>query len=109
LVIGASNISISKTNNTSTVVSGSSVTYILTVGNAGPSAADGAVLRDAAMPGLLCTDVVCTSATGMVCPVLAGTAAARISDIQTGLALNTFPSGGSLSFSLSCDITATGQ
>ncbi len=109
LVVGAANISISKTNNTSTVAGGGSVTYTLTVGNAGPSAADGAVLRDAAVPGLVCTDVVCSSASGMVCPALAGTAAARITDIQSGLVINPFPPLGSLIFSLSCGVVATGQ
>lgn len=106
---GAANLTITKTNNTTTVAAGGTTAYIITANNGGPSSADGATLTDPAVVGLSCTDFTCTSATGMTCPTLAGTAAARVSAIQSGLVLNPFPAGGSLTFRLACSVTATGQ
>ncbi len=106
---GAASISITKTNSTNTVAAGGTTAYTITVSNGGPSPADGATLADPAVVGLSCTDFTCTSATGMSCPALAGTAAARVSGIQSGLVINPFPSGGSLTFNFACSVTATGQ
>jgi uncharacterized repeat protein (TIGR01451 family) len=108
-VLAAANLTITKTDGTTTVLAGATTNYTLTVSNAGPSPADGATLRDPAATGLVCTDVVCSAATGMSCPALAGTAAGRVAGLQTGLVLNPFPAYASLTFTVSCGVTATGQ
>ena len=97
-------LSITKTNGTTTVVAGGSTTYTITVTNAGPSAADGAVVKDAAAAGLACTTLSCSSA-GASCPV--------VLDIPTlqsaGLPIATLPANTSVTLALTCNVTATGS
>ncbi len=96
-------LSISKTNGTTTVAAGASTTYTITVSNAGPSAADGALVKDAAATGLVCTTLSCSSG-GASCP-----AVLDIPTLQsTGLPINTLPANTSLTLALTCNVTATG-
>lgn len=99
-------ISITKTNNTSTLVAGSTTNYTITVANAGPSDASGSVLRDPAAPGLSCTGPVsCTASGGASC----GGPTVPLATLQSGFTIPAFPGGGQLVLTLSCGVTATGQ
>ena len=104
-VLRTANVSITKTNGTSTVASGGSTTYSLTVLNSGPSDASGSVLRDPAVTGLSCTTLSCAVGSGAaVCPV--GLTASSLA--SPGITLPTLPANSSLVFSLGCTVTATG-
>ena len=63
-VIGLVNLSITKTNGTTTLLAGSTTAYTVTVANVGPADASGSVLKDPAVTGLSCTAVTCTGVTG---------------------------------------------
>lgn len=98
------NLSISKTNNVSTLSSGQTTSYTVTVANAGPSAADGSVLLDTPSAGLSsCTVISCTPSGGAICPGGLGSML-----VPPGLTIATWPSGGSLQFDVRCTVTATG-
>lgn len=100
----STNITITKTNAVSTVVSGSSTVYTITVSNLGPNAAAGTVLTDPAATGLNCTSVACSASGGAVCP-----ASPTIPALQgAGLTIPTFPAVSELVFTVTCGITATG-
>lgn len=86
---------------------GQTISYSVTATNNGPSAADGATVYDPIVAGLNCTAIAsCTSTGGAVCP-----GSLTLGGLQTspGLAIPTFPNGGSVTFVLSCQVTATGQ
>lgn len=85
------------------VVSGAITAYSIAVVNAGPDAADGAVITDPATAGLTCATASCTATGGAACP--AQTGAALVSALQGGGAtLPTLPVGGTVSFVLSCQV-----
>lgn len=89
------------------VRTGEEVAYTLVVGNAGPAAADGAVLRDPAVPGLDCSGAIlqCTAAGGAACP-----ASPTVADLQSaaGITIPVLPVNGTATFSMTCTVTATG-
>jgi uncharacterized repeat protein (TIGR01451 family) len=101
------NIAISKDNGASSVQSGGVTTYTITVSNAGPDAANNAVVQDPAVTGLSCTAVTCPPAGltgGATCP-----ATLTIPALQgAGLTIPTLPSGGSVQLEVVCSVTATG-
>ncbi len=100
------NLSITKTNTVGTLTAGQTTSYTITVANSGPGNASGAVVSDPAAPGLVCTAVSCAVTGGAAtCP----TAPISLAAFQSGLPIPSFPAGSSLSFSLSCGVTATGQ
>jgi uncharacterized repeat protein (TIGR01451 family) len=104
----AVNLGVTKTNNNGTVTSGATTTYTLTVTNYGPSAANGAVLTDPASPGLSCVSVVCsTSNPAGNCPAVGSTTVANLQG--SGIPLGTLPNPVTLTFTLSCNVTATGS
>ena len=86
-----------------TVVSRSQTTYQIVVSNAGPAAADGAVLVDPAptpTDRMTCTSVACTSAGGATCP-----SPLTVADLQSpGVAIPILPANGSVTVSLDCTI-----
>ena len=85
-----------------TVVSGSTVTYTLTVSNAGPFKGDGAVLTDTAT-GLTLTGVSCTTATGgAACPAPANVTLALLTG--SGIVIPTLPAGGSVVFLVTAQV-----
>lgn len=99
------NLDITKTNAVSTLVAGSTTAYTITATNGGPSAADGTIVKDPAATGLNCTTVTCGATGGAVCP-----AAPTVATLQaSGLVVPTFPASSTLTFSLTCGVTATGQ
>ena len=108
--IPRTDLSIVKAASPTTALSGSVVTYTMTVNNPGPVAANGTVLRDTPGPGLDCTDpaptATCTATGGASCPGatvpvanLTGTA---------GVTIPAFPVGGQIVLTLQCRVTATG-
>ena len=105
------NLNITKSNGQTGVTAGTTVTYALVISNAGPSPADGALVKDPAVAGLSCTTLACPPAgqlNGAVCP---SGPAFTLANLQgaAGIALPTLPSGGSLTLTLTCGVTATGQ
>lgn len=101
----AAQLSITKTNTVTTLVAGQTTTYDITVANAGPSAANGAIFTDTPSEGLQCTAVACTSVSGAaVCP----TAPISIASLATGIPIPSLPANSSLRFSVQCQITASG-
>lgn len=105
-VQGLANVSIAKTNNTTTIASGATSTYLITVGNAGPSPADNSVLRDPAAAGLSCTTAAaCAASGGAAC----GGATIPIASLQVGYPIPSLPSGGQVTVTVACGVTATGQ
>ncbi len=98
-------LSITKTNNVTSVSPASATSYNIVVTNAGPSAANGALFADPAATGLSKTSVTCTAAGGAVCP----TAPISIVTVEgaTGIAIPTLPSGGTVTFTVNANVTAT--
>lgn len=105
-VAPATNLQITKTNAVGAVAAGQTTTYTITVANGGPANAPNTVVRDPAAAGLSCTAVSCAVTAGTAtCP-----AALSIAALQgAGLIIPTFNVGATLTFSVTCGVTATGQ
>ena len=102
-------LDVTKTNGTTTLVAGSTTSYTVTFTNSGATAANGAITKDTPSAGLSnCTVTGCTPAGS---PVAVCPAVGLWPNIFTagGLSIATFPANSSLSFTLSCGVTATGQ
>jgi uncharacterized repeat protein (TIGR01451 family) len=114
-VLLMANLSVTKTNNTTTLVAGSTTSYTVTYTNGGPSAAGGATVKDAFSAGLSCTTVTCVATTGSptapTCPsgLTLGVPAASAAYFGSGLTIGTFPPNTSVSLVVNCGVTATGQ
>lgn len=100
-------LSITKSNNVSSVVSGSTTTYVVTVTNNGPDAVTGAMVNDTPGAGLDCPSanpVTCTStATPSACPA----GPLTVADLQSGVTLGNLPASlGSrtVTFGFSCTV-----
>jgi uncharacterized repeat protein (TIGR01451 family) len=103
-------LTITKTNNTSTVAAGSTTSYTITVANFGPANATSSIVKDPIATGLNCTAATCAVTAGTaVCP--GGTPAALMTALQSagGVSIPTFNAGSTLSFVVTCGVTATGQ
>jgi uncharacterized repeat protein (TIGR01451 family) len=102
IVAADANLSVTKSNGSATVNAGGSTTYTIVAANAGPQAADGAIVSDPAVTGLAQTAVSCGSVTGgAVCP-----SSPTPAQLQTGVAIPTLPSGGSVTFLVQATVTA---
>lgn len=100
-------LTITKTNSLASVTAGTTTSYAITLANNGPSDADGATFRDAAATGLACTNVSCTGASGAAsCPAGASVTVAALQG--GGITLPSFPAASSITFSVTCDVTASG-
>jgi uncharacterized repeat protein (TIGR01451 family) len=100
-------LSISKTDSITTVTAGTSTVYTVVASNAGPDAADGAVLKDSASAGLSCTVVTCPPASltgGATCPAAPGDLL-----LATGTAVPALPANSSVTLLVTCAVIATGQ
>ncbi len=106
------NVSLTKTDNTTTVAAGGTTAYVITVVNGGPNAANNSTLKDVPDTGLSCTAVTCgTTAGGAVCPTV-GAGAGQLSIgnlLGSGVTLATLPSSSTIAFNVTCAVTATGQ
>lgn len=94
------NITIAKTNGTSSLNTGTTTTYTITVSNGGPSAADGSLLTDPAVAGLTCTSVTCAPTGGATCPAVLDMATLQ----GAGFVIPTFPGNSSVKFLLVCNV-----
>ncbi len=102
-------LAITKTNNTNTVAAGTTVTYTIVVSNSGPDAANGSLLRDPVATGLTCSAVSCTAAAGTTCAASVPGGSITIANLQgSGIPITNFPASSSLSFAVTCGVTATG-
>lgn len=104
----ATNLTITKTNGTNTLAAGSTTSYTITVANLGPANAPNSVVKDPAVSGLSCSSVTCAVSAGTaVCPT---GAALTVPLLQgAGLSIPTFNAGSTVSFVVTCGVTATGQ
>lgn len=95
-----------KTNGVLALVAGQTTSYTITVANEGPGAAGGTILKDPATPGLSCTaNPTCTATAGAACPV-----SLAIGSLQSsGLNIPTLGAASSVTFVLTCGVTATGR
>jgi uncharacterized repeat protein (TIGR01451 family) len=110
-LVGSVNLAITKTNGTTTLVAGQTTSYTVTVSNVSPSIAlINATVQDSATPGLNCTSVTCTNnGTSATCPAPYNPGPAAFSNFNTGLVIPLLPSNSSLSFVVTCGVTASGQ
>jgi uncharacterized repeat protein (TIGR01451 family) len=108
--IPRADLSVVKSSSAANVRSGDLVVFTLTGTNTGPSAADGAVIRDVASAGLDCTTpsatASCSANGGAACPG----AAVPVADLlgPGGVTIPILPAGGSVAITLQCRVTATG-
>jgi uncharacterized repeat protein (TIGR01451 family) len=104
-------LQITKTDNKAATTPGAINTYTITLTNNGPGAANNAVLTDPAATGLSCTAVTCAASNGAVCPASGGGAGQlSVGNLQgAGVVVPTLPSGGVITLTLTCSVTATGN
>ncbi|MDS4059102.1 MAG: DUF11 domain-containing protein, partial [Candidatus Contendobacter sp.] len=93
----SADLSITKTDNSTTYTPGGSTTYTITASNAGPSNATGATVADT-FPATLTCAWTCVGAGGGTC---AAAGAGNLSDTVN------LPSGGSATYTASCTIAAS--
>ena len=92
-------LSITKTDGSSTYIQGKPQNYTIVVSNAGPSTATNASFTDPAITGLTVNSVTCGSATGgATCPTAGNTTVAAMQG--AGIAIPSLPSGGSVTFTV---------
>jgi len=107
-VRGSAQLTVAKDNGVTSVVSGATTSYTITVANLGPSQADNAVVQDPGSAGLSCTTAVACNASGGASCGGANPFSVPIATLQGGFTIPTFPSGGSLTLQVVCTVTATG-
>lgn len=99
-VVGATALTITKTNNQAEYTPGATMTYVITVTNAGPAPGNGSVVRDTPDAGLTLTGLSCTGTTGSaVCPSGPAFTLANLTN-GTGIVLPTLPAGSSVTLSV---------
>jgi len=91
------NLAISKTDGVTTVTAGSSLTYTITASNPGPSNATGAKVVDT-LPASLTCHWTCVGAGGGTCTA---SGSGSLNDTVN------LPSGGSVTYTVSCTLSAT--
>ena len=101
------NVAITKSNGSTSVISGNTTTYTIQVSNTGPSPANNTVVRDPLATGLSCTAVTCPPAGltgGATCPTTLNMAALQ----GTGVTIPSLPANSSINLEVTCTVTATG-
>jgi uncharacterized repeat protein (TIGR01451 family) len=102
------NLAISKTNATNTLAAGSTTSYTIVATNSGPGPSDGASLSDPVAAGLACTAVTCSATTGGASCPSPGGATIAILQSPSGIILPNLPANSSITFTVSCGVTASG-
>ncbi|MGB8337608.1 MAG: hypothetical protein WCE88_09060 [Burkholderiales bacterium] len=97
------NAGITKTDGVNSVASGGTTTYTIVVSNAGPGLATSANVRDPLVAGLTKTAVACVAAGGAACP----TPAVTVASLEVGVIVPNIPVGGTLTFTVNANVTAT--
>ncbi len=103
-------LTISKTNQITSLTAGGTTSYTVTVGNLGPAAANSAVLKDALSAGLQCTSVSCNQAISTTTCPTPGAEPGLLSLanlMAAGVSLN-LPANSQLVFHVDCQVTASG-
>lgn len=98
----AASLVVAKTDSKVSAASGSTNTYVVTLTNNGPAAADGAVIKDVVGAGLTCTAanvVTCAPSGGAVCPAGPFTIANLTG---AGITIATLPATGSVQLTYAC-------
>ena len=101
------NVAITKSNGSTSVISGNTTTYTIQVSNTGPSPANNTVVRDPLATGLSCTAVTCPPAGltgGATCPTTLNMATLQ----GTGVTIPSLPANSSINLEVTCTVTATG-
>ncbi len=94
---------ITKSDGVSTIFSGSTTNYTITVTNTTGVSLGGAVFKDPAVSGIAANSVTCAAAGGASCP-----ASSTVSAMQgSGIAIPTMPIGGSVTFTVNATLTGT--
>lgn len=94
-------LTITKSNGTTQVTSGSSTTYTITVTNTGPDPVTGALVKDTAFSGITCSPSGSVTITGSGIPA----GSYNFSDLSgAGIALGTLANGQAASLSYSCQV-----
>lgn len=101
------NLSVTKTNGVGTVTAGGATSYTVTYANVGPASADNATVRDVPGTGLSCSVASCSASGGTPAASCPATPANLLTG--SGVTLPSFPAGGTITFTVSCNISATGQ
>lgn len=104
---GTADVSIAKSVSPNPVRSGQNATWSLLVTNAGPGAADGAVVQDPAIAGTDCSvaTVSCSATNSATCP----TSGLTIAALQgAGVVIPTLPATGTVTLQFACRVTASG-
>lgn len=96
-------LSITKSNGVTSVVSGSTTTYTIRVTNSGPDAATGAILKDPAAAGLTKTAVACSGSPGQ-CTAGTTPTIAQLQDTVNGYALPTLTAGQFYEITVTCSV-----
>lgn len=104
--IGCStNLTVTKTNGITSLPAGGTTSYTVTFANLGPAASDGSTVADTPGAGLNCFVTNCAASGTGVCPAPGSWPGL----LGGGLTLASFSTGATVSFILSCSVTATGQ
>lgn len=103
-------LSVTKTNGTTSLVAGVTTNYTITFSNTGATSANNAIAKDTPSAGLSNCSVTSCTASGSPaasCP----TPTSTFPNLFTGggLTLTSLPANSSLTFNVSCGVTATGQ
>jgi len=104
---GAADLSMVKSVSPNPVRSGQNATWSLFLTNAGPGAADGAVVQDPAVAGADCSaaTVSCSATNNAACP----TSGLTIAALQgAGIVIPTLPATGTVTLQFACRVTASG-
>jgi uncharacterized repeat protein (TIGR01451 family) len=104
-IIAPALLSLSKTNSVATLTAGSTTQYTITASNAGPAWANNALVADTPSAGLSCISLSCSSTGGASCPG----SLSVVTFTSSGLTIPIFPSSSTVTFLLTCNVTATGQ
>ena len=103
-VVTAATISVTKTNNQTEYEPGVTMTYVITISNAGPAPGDGSIVRDVPDARLTLDGVTCTATTGgAVCPSGGAFTVANLTN-GTGIVLPTLPAGSSVTLSVTGEV-----
>lgn len=106
----AAKLSVTKSNGVGVVAAGGQTIYSLVVSNAGPSPADGTIVKDPVAAGLQCNLLSCPAGSlvnGAVCPLAANLTIANLQSVA-GIAIPALPANSSLTLLVTCGVTATG-
>lgn len=100
--LSGSDLSVTKTDGTTSIPAGGNTTYTIRVTNGSPAAVTGAVLRDAPPSGMTFDSVACSTASGNAC-----TTAPTPAQLSSGFALPTLASGAFYEITVAAEITLT--